>query len=479
MTTFQRKHGILVATIASYRKLPPSAEWMLESARRNGIEVTLLGQGQPYPCHRIKTRLVADHLREHLAYRHVLQVDLRDVVFCASIREIFHKYLAFGRGVVASAERACWPMPSFKPRSPDLGTSYRYLNAGVIMASRGAWLSAWDLMCAKERAHKGEPPEIGYSGHHIFDCDQAAWSDLYVNGECDIVLDSRSEVFQNMSRSDSLVYPENPDLVFEGRRVVNRETGTRPCLIHCSGFIPMEPLARYVVDPPVAWVRPIIEIIRSEPPAALQDPESVERLLLNVGLHDPDDDPPIGLLPYSGKGLGVRRRPSEFAAMLTWLSIRPPIRSYAEIGVGEGGAFIATAEYLRRFQPLEFSLAVGDGLPPFLLDYVSRERSAHLVRADGAAEGLRELKGRGGKVDLTFIDAYRNGIDPRAEWSVARECSRFVAIQGIADPTPNNGARHLWEEIRSSHGTTHEFIDRRSEPSPGIGLVDMSSNDHR
>src|SRR5439155_19033196 len=131
----------------------------------------------------------------------------------------------------------------------------------------------------------------------------------------------------------------NRDFLFEGRRIVNRETGARPCLIHCNGDVPMEPWARYVLEPPEAWAWLLIDRIRAEPLPALRDREHVERMLLDLGLHEPvDDDVPAHLLPYSGKGLAIRRRPDEFAAMLAWLASRPPVQSYVEVGVGNGGA---------------------------------------------------------------------------------------------------------------------------------------------
>jgi hypothetical protein len=476
MTPFQRQHGILVAAVGAYRVSPPTAAWMIESGRRQSIEVTVLGRGRPYPSHRTKTRLVAEHLRDHPEYRYVLQVDYRDILFCATLREAFHKYRAFGHRIVASAERACWPMPMQAPLCPDTETSARYLNSGAIFATAEAWLAAWDLMCQKERRHGGRPPELGLGGRHIFDDDQAAWTDLYVHRESDIVLDARSEIFQSLARVDHRICTANRELVFEGRRIVNRETGARPCVIHCNGRVPVEPWAHYILDPPVPWAWALVERVRAEPLATLRDPGHIERLLLDLGLHDPvGDEPPDDLLPYSGKGLAVGRRPREFAAMLTWLAGRPPVRSYAEIRVGNGGAFIATVAYLRRFQPPDLALGVGPGVPPVLLDFVSRERAAHFVRGSRAADGLQCIAASGGHVDLTLINADGDTDSAaRADWEFARTCSRYVAFHGIA--AGSSSVAPLWQEIRATHRVTHEFLDPRPPSgSPcGLGLVDLA-----
>ena len=476
--SFQRDHSILVASTAAYPEPPASAAWMIESCRRQGIELTLLGRGRSYPNHRMKPRLVAEYLRDHPEYRYVLQVDFRDVIFCASLREIFHKYRAFGVPIVASAERFCWPMGSHAAHCPDTGTTNRYLNSGAIFAEASAWLAAWDQMCAEEQQHRGEPPERGMVGLHIFDDDQAAWSDLYIRGAGDIALDARCEIFQTLSKVDPQVGTANRDLRFEGRRIVNRETGTRPCLIHCTGLVPIQPWARYVLDPPVPWIWPLIDRIRTEPLLALRDPAQVEQVLLHLGLHEPvHDDVPVDLLPYSDKGLAIRRRPTEFAALLAWLANRPPIRSYVEVGVGSGGAFIATVEFLRRAGPVDLAVAIGPGCPPVLRDYVARTPTAQFIPGRRAADGLQGLVGENGHVEFVLIDA-QGSENPRADWNAARACSRFVALHGIAVEEPT-GVAGLWQQIRATYPRTHEFVDHRLTPEAraGLGVVDLADSD--
>ena len=475
--SFQSEYRILVAAVASYDRPPASSGWLVESCRRLGIELTLLGQGRPHPNNRNKPRVVAEYLRDHPEYDYVLQVDFKDVIFCATLREMFFKYRSFGRQIVASAERNCWPMASYAPRFPDTGTSNRYLNSGAIFATADAWVAAWDRMHGRERELGGVPPEVGRHGRHIFSSDQAAWSDLFVRGEADIALDSGCHLFQTLAHVDFDLNRANRDLALEGRRFANRETGGRPCLVHCNGRVPMDAWARYILEPDPAWAWPLIERIRAEPPSAMRDASRLGRLLLGLGLDDPDDDDvPSELLPFSGKGLGIRRRPSEFAPLLAWLATRPPIRSYVEAGVGNGGAFLATVEALRRSHPLALAIGVGPERSAILRDYVARPGAARYVPGVGLADGLRGLDDPAGPVDLALIDADRPDGDPRADWAHARSRCRLVAIHGIASPR-FLGARSLWEEIRSAHRDTREFIDPRLPPGSrlGIGVVDLAN----
>jgi hypothetical protein len=325
----------------------------------------------------------------------------------------------------------------------------------------------------------GDPPELGLRGRHIFDDDQAAWSDLYIRGEADIILDGRSEIFQSLARVDHRIGTANREIAFEGRRVVNRETGSRPCLLHGNGGVPMEPWARYVLEPPVLWAWPLVARIRSEPLPALRDRGHVERLLLDLGLHEPvDDDVPVHLLPYSGKGLAIRRRPSEYATLLAWLASRP-----ADPLVRRGRRRQRRCVHRdRRVPPALPAARPGPGrrprLPAVLLDYVSRARTAHHVRGSRAADGLRGIAMRGGHVDLVLIDAHRPDGDARADW---RSPDRAAATsRSTASRPPTRRRPHCsGGQIRSAHRMTREFVDRRlpSGSCVGLGVVDLAYGD--
>jgi hypothetical protein len=257
---------------------------------------------------------------------------------------------------------------------------------------------------------------------------------------------------------------------------VSRETGSRPCLVHCNGRTPIDAWGRYILEPSVAWVWPLIDRIRTGPLSDLKDAACLERLLMDLGLHEPvDDDVPVPLLPFSGKGLAIRRRPAEFARFLEWLAGRPPIESYVEIGVGNGGAFIAAVETLRRFHPLGLAIGVSPAAPAVLLDYIARTTHAHHAPGQRAADGLRATTKRRSRADLVLIDAHRSTGDPLADWEYARSRSRYVAFHGIADDE-SRGGPSLWRGIRSTYPNTYEFVDHRLpvEARAGLGVVDLA-----
>lgn len=476
--SFQKQHGIHVVAPAAFAELPPSSRALLESCQRYEIDLTLLGEGRQYPNHLYKVELVAEHLAQHPECRYVLQVDLVDVVFCATLWEMFVKYKSFGHEIVASAERVHWPVPSHQNASPETGTSCRYLNAGAIFSTREAWLAAWERMQEKVKEWAGLPSQLSADEIDLLRRDdQAAWSDLYITGEADIAIDSRSTLFQTLNQTDWSVASANRDFVFEGRRIINRETGERPCLIHANAKIPIDPWANYVLNAPTVWMWPLIERIRCAPLSQLREIGGVESLLLDLGLHDPVE----GMvresqLCYSGKGLSIWQRPIEFASYLVWLSKRPAIQSYLEFGVESGGSFITTVEYLRRFHPLDIAVGVDPWFSDPVRDYVSRTPGTHFVQGTQGSPELRDLVDIIGTLDLVLIDGDHSHDGVREDWKFASTRSRCVAFHDIAGENLP-GVKSLWTEIRNENpNNTCEFVDDHWQPNPwaGLGVIELN-----
>lgn len=477
--TFQRQHRILVAAPAAYDQLPDTASKLIESCQQYEIDLTLVGLGESFPNTRRKISLIADYLREHPEFQYVLQVDLKDVVFCASMREMFCKYQSFGHAIVTAGERVSYPIPSHHELSPPQETSLRYLNSGTIFSTTAAWLAAWDRMQEKETdySRKGLAPELGPRGLHIFNEDQAAWSDLYLNREADIVLDTKCILFQVLNQTDWSISASNRDFHFESRRIQNRETGARPCVIHANANIPLEPWAKYVLTPPTVWIWPLIDRIRNAPLASLRDVSFVTSLILDLGLHHRVADVLSDhLLDFTGKGLSIRQHPNEFAEYLVWLANRSPIRAFLAVGVDCGGSFIVMAEFLRRFHPLQHAIALDPILAAPVQDYVIRTPGTHFVQATQDSEQLRWLVNHIGGVDLVFIDSNQTEHSARAVWEFARQSSRYVAFHEMASNSLQD-VKSLWQEIQSTYFNTHKFVDlsSRIQPGWGIGVVDLAS----
>lgn len=473
MRGFQQRHKIVVLAVAAYHRPPASSRWLVESCRRQGIELTLLGQGQTYHSNYCKIGLVADYLAAHPEWDYVLAVDFRDVIFCGSLRELFSKYLSYGQEIVAGAERRSWPIPSHTAAVPRVGTSFAHFNSGTILATSRGWQQAWRWMQQRRAELGGVAPEIGAGGRTIFTSDQAAWSDLYISGEASLGLDYRCEMFQVLTTVDAELSTTNRDLLLEGRRVCNRETGGRACIVHANGSTPVEPWGRYVLEPPTVWNGRLIQRLRTAELATLQDVESLTQLLLDLGLHAVRSEAfDVDLLPYCDKGLAIWQQPVEFARYLVWLSTRPPIQSYLEIGVADGGSFITTVEYLRRFHPLR----VAGGLDPVLShqvhDYTLRHRDVHFVQGTSACAEAERFSAAVGRWDLILIDGEHTARAVRADWDFARRHGRYVAFHDIA-PGRFDGLWQLWQHICATYAQTSDFTDYQQYAPLGLGIVDL------
>ena len=225
------------------------------------------------------------------------------------------------------------------------------------------------------------------------------------------------------------------------------------------------------------WNWPLIERIRQAPLELLRDTKELERLLFGLGLHERTADAlPAELLEYSGKGLSMWQWPNQFAPYLVWLAKLPPIRSYVEIGVNQGGSFITSVEFLRRFHPLSTAIAVDPYLAPAVRDYVSRTAGTHYVPGDRSSDDLRHLVARERRIDLMLIDGDHSAAGVRADWAFARSCGRFVAFHDIVTSAFPDVAS-LWAEIRSAYKKTYEFTAQYASPESwaGIGVVDLKA----
>lgn len=474
--SLQKDQRILVAALACYTELPASADCLLESCRQQGIELTLLGRDRAFENYLQKFELVAEYLSEHPEYEYVLQLDLKDVLVCATLREVMAKYQTFGHAIVMSAERRNWPLPSHANAAPVTGSSYRYGNSGGILATSRAWQQAWSTLQDKRRAANDQPPEIGIGGRHIFNEDQAAWNDLYIRQQADIVLDYQCLIFQTLQAVDGDFGTANPDLLFEGRRIMNRETGARPCILHGNGGIPLELWKDYVLHDQPRWALPLLERIRSAPRARLREPDFLEELLLWLGLHHPVEDAfPDHLLPYAGKGLQIWQFPNQYAPFLQWLSGLPPVRSFVEIGVNEGGSFLTTVEYLRIFHPLSLAVGVDPYQSSLVQAYVKTQPDVRFLEGASSQPEFLELLNAIGLVDLVFVDGDHTEAGVRFDWETVRTRARYVAFHDILDDYWE-GVGKLWAQIKTSHRRTWEFVDvyPTTQRKGGIGVVDLA-----
>lgn len=216
-----------------------------------------------------------------------------------------------------------------------------------------------------------------------------------------------------------------------------------------------------------------VALIRGGDPAQLSRPADLEALLLKLGLNDEAlHEFPSSLHPHCGQGLRIWQYPNQFGPYLACLSgLR--VRSYLELGVRHGGAFVATVEVLERFSPLDFAVGV-DLLPcPALEEYRRMNPRAEFVRMNTQSPEFGAVLDRLGPIDLVFIDSHHEETQCRREVESLGSRANMIALHDIAN-VDWPGVRTVWEEVKAS-GTydCHEFTDQYGQLGPymGIGLA--------
>jgi hypothetical protein len=219
----------------------------------------------------------------------------------------------------------------------------------------------------------------------------------------------------------------NRQLTLIGRRVICRETQSRPCIIHGFDDQHAPGWAKYVLSPSPAWIWQHIDRIRTPDLAVLQDPQKLELRLLGLGFEVTQDAAwPDDLLPWTSCGLGIRRTPGAFADFLIWLSMRSQLDTYLETCVADGGAFIATVEYLRRFHPNLKAAGFDACRSPFLQDYVARVEHVELHPEQLTAHELPRVLRQFGQIDVAVVGGDADRGRAEVDWQLLRMHSRCI-----------------------------------------------------
>lgn len=217
-----------------------------------------------------------------------------------------------------------------------------------------------------------------------------------------------------------------------------------------------------------------IELLRSEPLQTLTSGDRLQSLLRQLGLNDEGlNEFPAQLHPYCGQGLLIWQFPIQFAPYLAELA-RHRIDSYLEIGVRHGGSFVATVEFLRRFQPGLRSVGV-DILPaPSLIEYARIEPGSEFVCVNTMSGEFDELVRSLAPIDLVFIDSHHEETQCRREFERVRPYANLIALHDIAN-TGCPGVGKVWAEIVACGDyDCHQFIEQYSagpDSYMGIGLA--------
>lgn len=157
-----------------------------------------------------KINLIKKHLETLDPNDVVMFLDGYDTFIHADQDMIMERYLGFGKEIVFSAEKTCWPDVSMAQYFPQPENGYAYLNSGTFIGT----VKALKKMFAA-------PIED-------YEDDQLYVQQRYISCEHDVCLDHESYIFYCMAGAEQYARLDNGWLI-------NGETRCTTCVVHGNG----------------------------------------------------------------------------------------------------------------------------------------------------------------------------------------------------------------------------------------------------
>lgn len=232
-------------------------------------------------------------------------------------------------------------------------------------------------------------------------------------------------------------------------------------------FHGLKSLARLKEDRDVKRALGILNELRQSTIQDLQDPQVVEGLLKQAGLHKSigvgdEHEWPAELETYTNKGLKIWQYPSQYSKYLTFLS-QHKIRTYLEIGVAYGGTFVFTVSYLDRLIPGLKATCIDVREPSLLVSRFAESNSFRYI-TDKSCELFRHVAPNT-CFDLVLVDGDHSKQGAMSDFHLVKDRAQIIAFHDIVNfKTP--GAIDAWKEVKENYGDVyefHEFIDQYDE----------------
>jgi hypothetical protein len=219
----------LVATPCWYSNLDAARD-LLESARYFGIDVKLIGFGQPYKSNfYAKLHDFIPEVKKFTGYDRMMLLDCSDTLFAASLSEINAQFEKIGKPFVMATECNAWPT-TFKANF-NSGRRWCYPNTGFWMADWGAFIQVTDALM---QSRAWQNPKYRGGNDLDFGSDQGLWAEAIANKEVDVWLDESCRLCQCMVGVNEHWSTLNPEFLWQ-KRPRNLIENTYPCVFHFNG----------------------------------------------------------------------------------------------------------------------------------------------------------------------------------------------------------------------------------------------------
>ncbi len=211
----------------------------IESCKRNNIDPVILGWDEKWVGFGKKSMMIRDYIKTMPEEEIVISVDPFDVIFLSGSDEIEEKFNKLSNSFLCGAlslDKIRGAIYNYEfnktdKKIPVTPTNYNFLNTGTWISRAG-----YARYLIDELVDKHEMTETSM--------DQQLITGLYINKLYKIDIDWNCEIFHNLLFKDIITRrPDLKDLEFNGRRIINTASGSKPCILHASGNARMEGLA--------------------------------------------------------------------------------------------------------------------------------------------------------------------------------------------------------------------------------------------
>ena len=189
---------------------------LTQSFSQGGIPLLILGFGCKWQGFGNKILWLKEQLsKQNLSKAHiVLFVDAYDVINLASAAEIVAKFTRFGSDLVISGEKGCHPDPQLAREFDSNAPPFRYPNSGGYIGYSSAVMEM--LNSAEISPHQD---------------DQRFVSQYVIQNPRKCSIDTNCEIFLPLFD----VVASDLALTNDKKRVLLRDKGTQPCILHGNG----------------------------------------------------------------------------------------------------------------------------------------------------------------------------------------------------------------------------------------------------
>lgn len=209
---------LFIFTAAFYdRDYDQKLEMLRATCRKFDLELYTYGKKQTFNFYGSKIVSMGVQLNNvKKDYTHALYTDCGDSMFLTGLEEIITKYQQMGSPpLVVSGEKTCFPFGDMASKFPESPSPWKYMNPGMYIGEIPTLLDVMSK-CA--------------SFYQLQTNDQGHWYEAWNKYELPITVDENCQLFQTMSESNW-----DEEFALEEGRLVNKITGTRPCVVHFNG----------------------------------------------------------------------------------------------------------------------------------------------------------------------------------------------------------------------------------------------------